>query len=630
MKPILYLAARYSNDYRSNFFFVYDQALKNSFSITESFKNIDSNTYPIFTGFEKGEIKTIADNDLSHYGMILDADKLVANKIDFTILLKADFLIFVGYLKPDVAFLLDKLNIDSTVVRHVYMDNLNISSEKSLNLVSYDALAFYYDKWSQAQAPVATLDVLISLGDDLSSWSEPYKNIGVELREHLITTDSYRSLLEGCSNFYKSGCIEPRVESELGITTHENSLSVTEFKALIEDKLSLYAAKSVKQNGLKNSGRINIVCFNPTYLFKDLVDRFVEKGCVHSDFPMADADAYIWMRPQEIWHLEYLLSNKNSAEIGANYKKAFKDDEAARKLDIADVKKHSVAIHHGTCFKPIYQFDYDKLAKSLYNAASVIGVCEFEECYGPSAPVANKHNFEFQPIGYDHTLFTKEVIKVEKREPNQKLKLGFVGRAYGTNRKDILSKSSLAEPKGYRKGGDILAVIANRLKLEKVDFEIQILGQNWDELVEGFESHGIECKYYARDKDLTYRDFPDVYKDFDILLITARCEGGPVSAIEALSLGVDVVSTDVGVVKHLDGLYEQKAPASYKDACCTFTYDKKWHIADIDSAVSCIKNFAQKGKSHEDRVKIRSVVEEYTTDKWVEVIYKKSLHLSEA
>lgn len=624
MKPVLYLTSRLSNDYRSNLFFVYDKVLKDSFSITESFKNLDTNTYPIFSGFEKGEIKTITDNDLSHYGMILDADKLVADKIDFNVLLKADFLIFVGCLKPDVALLLDKLNVDSSVIHHVYLDNINVSNEKDLNLVSYDALAFYYDEWSKSKAPVATLDVLVSQGDDLSSWSETYKNIGVELREHFVTTDSYRSLLEGCSSFYKRGCIEERLESELGITTHEHSLSITEFKALIEEKLSLYATKGGREGERKSNGKVNIVCFNPTYLFKDLVERFVAKGCVHSDFPMSDADTYIWMRPQEIWHLEYLLANKDSSEIGVNYKKAFKGDKTANNIDIANIKKRSVTIHHGTCYKPIYQFDYDKLAKSLYNTASVVGVCEFDECYGPSASVANKNNFEFQPIGYDHTLFSKEVMKVEEREPNEKLKIGFVGRAYGTNKKDILAKSNLAEPKGYRKGGDILAVIANRLKLEQVDFELQILGQNWDELVEDFESHGIECKYYARDKDLTYRDFPNVYKDFDILLITARCEGGPVSAIEALSLGIDVISTDVGVVKHLDELYDQKAPAPYKDACRTFTYDKKWHIADIDSAVSYIKSIASKGKTHEDRVNIRNIVGEYTTEKWVDVIISKA------
>lgn len=624
MKPMLYLTSRVSNDYRSNLFFIFDKVLKDNFSVTESFKNFDTNTYPVFSGFEKGELKAISDNNLSHYGMILDADRLIAEKIDFNVLLKADFLIFVGNVKPDVAFLLDKLNVDSTIIPYVYLDRLSVSENKSLNLVSFDALAFYHDEWSKSQAPVATLDVLVNQDDNLSAWYESYKSIGVELREHLVTTDSYRSLLEGCSVFYKSGCIEERLESELGAATNKNSLSVTGFKKLIEDKLSLYATRTNSNHISISGAKVNIVCFNPTYLFKDLVDRFVEKGCVHSDFPMADADAYIWMRPQEIWHLEYLLSNKDSSEIGVNYKKSFKDDKETKNLDIVNIKKRSVAIHHGTCFNPIYQFDYDKLAKSLYNTASVVGVCEFEECYGPGASVANKHNFEFQPIGYDHTLFSKEVMKVEKREPNQKLKIGFVGRAYGTNRKDILAKSSLAEPKGYRKGGDILAVIANMLKLAQIDFELQILGQNWDELVEDFESHGIECKYFARDKDLTYRDFPSVYKDFDILLITARCEGGPVSAIEALSLGVDVISTDVGVVKHLDGLYDRKAPSSYKDACRTFTYDKKWHIADVDAAVSYITSIANKGKTHEDRVKIRDVVEEYTTEKWVDFIISKT------
>ena len=112
---------------------------------------------------------------------------------------------------------------------------------------------------------------------------------------------------------------------------------------------------------------------------------------------------------------------------------------------------------------------------------------------------------------------------------------------------------------------------------------------------------------------MTYTDYPSVYGDFDILLISARCEGGPVSAIEAMSLGIDIVSTDVGVVKFLE--------KHTNIGCYTFDYDKKWHIADSESAVKKIQELYRASKTYEDRLKIRQSVVDFTTDHWVNEIF---------
>ena len=438
-----------------------------------------------------------------------------------------------------------------------------------------------------------------------------FKEYNVALEFFTPNQFEYRLILSNVSNYLGTS---RQISADLSLVEIENSISVSKLSEEVIHSVNSIVSKN-KENILPNLSEkriVNIVCFNPTYLFKDLVGRFEKIGCIHSDFPMSNADSYIWMRPQEIWHLEYLLDGNNNNEIGVAYRKAFQSYQLS-KNDFKKIKQVSVAIHHGTCFEPLYQFNYEKLAYSLRDVKQVVGVCEMEECYGPSYPIANKHNFSFVPIGYDNNLFTEDFIKKEKRKPRKKLKIGFVGRAYGTKNKEQLKVSRLAEPKGYRKGGDILLEVCLKLKALRIDFEVQVLGQNWDELIESFDNYQIDNHYYARDKDLTYRDYPSVYGDFDVLLISARCEGGPVSAIEAMSLGIDIVSTDVGVVKFLE--------KHTNTGCHTFDYNKKWHIADTESAVRKIQELYRTSRTYEDRLEVRQSIVELTTDNWVNEIF---------
>ncbi len=356
---------------------------------------------------------------------------------------------------------------------------------------------------------------------------------------------------------------------------------------------------------------INVICYNPTYLFKDLCERFEKFGAVVSDYPLSNMKSYIWMRPQEL--SKYIngsnLTKKAKEKSIDSYIKNIPDI----RIDEDYLIKNSVPIHHGTCYKPIIQFDDKLLNKSLYQTKRVIGVCEFEECYGENYEIANKNNFDFVPIGYDHKLFTEEKINKKIKKVKDKINIGFVGRAYGTNDKNLLSKSKLAHPKGYRKAGDILLNTALRLKLENVDFKITILGQNWDELTKEFDKYGIEYYYYAREKNIEYEEYPKVYSDFDILFIAARCEGGPVSAIEALSMGVNIVSTDVGVVQYLDKISKY---------CNVFEFDRKWHTVDYNTATTHIKNIYNKEINYQTRLDVRKDIAKFTTDNWVKSIIK--------
>ena len=56
------------------------------------------------------------------------------------------------------------------------------------------------------------------------------------------------------------------------------------------------------------------------------------------------------------------------------------------------------------------------------------------------------------------------------------------------------------------------------------------------------------------------RDLPEVYADLDILALTSKNEGTPVSIIEAMAAGTSVISTDAGGVRDLLGPPEKDMP----------------------------------------------------------------------
>ncbi|KGQ70977.1 hypothetical protein OA57_01640 [Chelonobacter oris] len=617
MKKIIYINGVISKDYRSNLFSLFSKEITNNMEISSSFIGLDNNIFPIFTNVGKFEFDILNKKKISKYGLILDSDNLNnLDKISYDFILGADFCYIFGVidkeLNKDIATLLENVNnsyaYDGLIPN---FSNKSLIDRKNNILTDFSSLPDLYEELIKNKiTPLRKEIIVISSIKDVSLdfWKNRFSELNLELIFIQATNDIYKELLLT----YKDGffTINNKVRLDACLVDEPSSLCVNE----LLDNIQLFTSNlEIKKNNI-----INIICYKPSYLFKDLVERFVNIGCVHSDFPIENADAYIWMRPQEIWHIEYLINNQSHAEISKMYEQDFKSKNLYLKFD--EIKKRSVAIHHGTCFEPLYQFDYMNLARSLATVGMVVGVCEFEECYGPSLPIANKNNYKFVPIGYDHTIFIKDLVKKTDKKPKNKLKIGFVGRAYGTTDRALLKKSKMAEPKGYRKGGDYLFDIASRLKLYNFDFELHILGQNWEYLVDELERCNIDVVYYARDKNITYKEYPKVYSQLDALLITARCEGGPVSAIEALSLGVPVISTDVGVVKFL----EQHFKKDNLFGCATYMYDKKWHIADIPKAIQLIDELYSLEISMSDRIRIRNKVENFTTDSWVESIYTEA------
>lgn len=604
-KVLITIDSLLSQDHKSNLFPLFLNKFSSKLSLSSSFKDIDKHDLVIFTNINEFIAKKIKGLNNTKYALILDGGIDWSNF--FSIASAAQFVVLIG---GDGG--LGKLD-GVKVFSKISLSRPNVVDGNETVLVDEDDVEYLYRNLIEDNFDIKTAWILCKGGGRAIKNSSTLKSRLSQIGVSSTFVNVNPGVIEVLSDSEFPYITRAGVKKGLSIFEPDlDDICIEDFTQYILQSLdSIHSSEKSNEKG----DFVNIVCFRPTYLFADLVKRFEAVGCVHSDYPMDGAKSYIWMRPQEIWHYEYLLSGKTHREIPITYQKTFPEQSNINR-DLDDLLARSVAIHHGTCYEPLYQFDYEKLALALRRVKSVVGVCEFEECYGPSSKIANRDNFIFVPIGYDGNLFNSNFYKKESLSPGRKLKIGFVGRAYGTNDKKHLETSRLAEPKGYRKGGDILLDVALRLKSAGIPFELHILGQNWEELVSLFSKYKIDHVYYARDKNIKYEDYPSVYGEMDALMITARCEGGPVSAIEALSLGVKVIATNVGVVQYLSGIF------SNSGACVSVDYDRKWHITDKEFMVNELIQLYENGRDIKEIMNSIDVVKKFTTDNWVDEIFK--------
>jgi glycosyltransferase involved in cell wall biosynthesis len=97
-----------------------------------------------------------------------------------------------------------------------------------------------------------------------------------------------------------------------------------------------------------------------------------------------------------------------------------------------------------------------------------------------------------------------------------------------------------------RKGIDIfLGVLSTLSSNLKSDVHIIITGPGWNEYIKSLQLNNIQIHYFPF---LPQKKMPDFYNSLDLYLVTSRVEGGPVPLLEAMSCGITVISTSVGIV----------------------------------------------------------------------------------
>ena len=148
-----------------------------------------------------------------------------------------------------------------------------------------------------------------------------------------------------------------------------------------------------------------------------------------------------------------------------------------------------------------------KLTDAWWQTVDAVDVCVFmSEMYRQTV----KDKFPYKPC-----VLISPGVDFHSFRP-RKLRIGVIGRAYTET---------------GRKGEELLhKVVSDHPEIEWV-----VTGENW-----GLES------FHVGDEEL-----PNLYRSLDYVLITSAYEGGPMSALEALSSGVPVISPEIGWMPEL-------------------------------------------------------------------------------
>jgi len=134
---------------------------------------------------------------------------------------------------------------------------------------------------------------------------------------------------------------------------------------------------------------------------------------------------------------------------------------------------------------------------------------------------------EMVKLGYpeERTMVFPGIIEIEKF-PLRKIRIGIFQR--GSHR-----------DKGYEFMYNLPKFIDLR------NFRFIFCGRDWDGVVELYKSKGIEVEYYTSED---YDKYVKLYEKIDYLLVPSTGpEGGPIAILEALSQGIPVISSTVGI-----------------------------------------------------------------------------------
>ncbi len=108
----------------------------------------------------------------------------------------------------------------------------------------------------------------------------------------------------------------------------------------------------------------------------------------------------------------------------------------------------------------------------------------------------------------------------------------------------------LYEGKGYN---FLLSLVYETIIMK---FKFIFVGKDWDKVVNELKQRNIDVEYYTSED---YGEYQNLYNKIDYLLIPSKWEGGPISMVEALSMGIPVISSDVGFASYdfkVDYLFE--------------------------------------------------------------------------
>ena len=171
---------------------------------------------------------------------------------------------------------------------------------------------------------------------------------------------------------------------------------------------------------------------------------------------------------------------------------------------------------------------------------------------------------EMAKLGYpeERTMVFPGIVEIE-RFPLRKIRIG------------IFQRGSHMD-KGYEFMYNLPKFIDLR------NFKFIFCGRDWDGVVELYKSNGIEVEYY-RSED--YDKYVKLYEHIDYLLVPSiGPEGGPIAVLEALSQGIPVISSAVGI------------------ACRDVEVDYKYRPGDYSELINILKKIEAERINRRKRV----------------------------
>ena len=144
------------------------------------------------------------------------------------------------------------------------------------------------------------------------------------------------------------------------------------------------------------------------------------------------------------------------------------------------------------------------------------------------------------------------------------------------------------------------------------DCKVAFIGERLELYSNQISRMGINCDYYHRSQ-YNIAKYPALYQNFDCVVICSSKEAGPISLFEALATGIPVISTPIGW-----------APALIRDGKNGYLVNS---VTEIYEAL--MKIYQNRKALYERRNEIRSVIEKYTMESWIEDNINLTLHLTE-
>jgi glycosyltransferase involved in cell wall biosynthesis len=176
---------------------------------------------------------------------------------------------------------------------------------------------------------------------------------------------------------------------------------------------------------------------------------------------------------------------------------------------------------------------------------------------------------------------------------NERLAIGWVGRNH------------------WRKRIEWFIEAVEHLAQSGVEFDVVLIGAGLEDPRDTLERRGFSVRFYPRERHPIV-EYPRLYRELDLLVITSMTEAGPLTLFEALASGLAVVSTPVGWAPW----FSQRAPRSVRIASTPA------HIAVEVGHVA-----ANREALFQDRDRIARLVRDWSLESWLGDVIRLAMNL---